>query len=113
MGFLGWKTRYAGGGFLGVAGPLVASFWVVGQVMDVAHECERPGVSQLALRADAQTHVDAATAYLTGRGVALLFETPRHRPDFPQGEGRTYYQIMFESPDRILFEFVYIGPIAA
>ena len=39
-----------------------------------------------------------------------LFETPRHRPDFAHGEDTTYYQVMFESPDRILFEIVYTGP---
>lgn len=54
--------------------------------------------------------MDTAAAHLTERGVALLFETPRHRPDFSMGEGQTYYQIMFETPDRLLLEFVYIGP---
>ena len=39
----------------------------------------------------------------------MLFETPRYRPDF-SSEPNTYYQIMFESPDRILFEIVYVGP---
>jgi hypothetical protein len=39
----------------------------------------------------------------------MLFETPRHRPEF-SSEDSTYYQIMFESPDRILLEFVYTGP---
>jgi len=41
--------------------------------------------------------------------VALLFETPRHRPEFAQSPEQTYYQIMFETPDRILLEVVYIG----
>jgi len=113
MGFLGWKTLYAGEGFLGVAGTHGESFWFVGQVKEVANDYDGPGVNHIAIGAEAQADVDAAAEYLTGRGVELLFETPRHRPDFPQGEGRTYYQIMFESPDRILFEFVYIGPVAA
>jgi hypothetical protein len=42
----------------------------------------------------------------------MLFDTPRHRPDFSQSPDHTYYQIMFESPDRILFEVVYTGPLA-
>ena len=42
--------------------------------------------------------------------LRTLFETPRHRPDFAHGEDTTYYQVMFESPDRILFEIVYTGP---
>jgi catechol 2,3-dioxygenase-like lactoylglutathione lyase family enzyme len=113
LGFLGWQTLFAGEGFLGVAGKHGESFWFVGQVKDVANDYDGPGVNHIAIGAEAQADVDAAAAYLTERGVELLFETPRHRPDFPQGEGRTYYQIMFESPDRILFEFVYVGPIAA
>ena len=49
-------------------------------------------------------------AYLQARGMALLFETPRHRPEFARDEQSTYYQVMFETPDRLLLEIVYIGP---
>jgi catechol 2,3-dioxygenase-like lactoylglutathione lyase family enzyme len=113
MGFLGWKTLFEGDGFIGTAGKHGESFWFIGQVKDVANDYDGPGVNHIAIGAEAQADVDTAAEYLTGRGVELLFETPRHRPDFSQGEGQTYYQIMFESPDRILFEFVYTGPIAA
>ena len=61
--------------------------------------CQLPG------RAD-----DATVAYLNSHGVDCLFETPRHRPDFSHSESDTYYQVMFPSPDGILFEHVYIGP---
>jgi hypothetical protein len=50
-------------------------------------------------------------AYLTARGVAPLFNTPCHRPEFARDEQSTYYQVMFETPDRILIEIVYIGPL--
>ena len=42
--------------------------------------------------------------------MVLLFETPRHRPEFAESDGHTYYQVMFASPDGILFEIVYVGP---
>jgi catechol 2,3-dioxygenase-like lactoylglutathione lyase family enzyme len=113
MDFLGWRTLFAGDGFLGVAGKHGESFWFVGGAKEVANDYDGPGVNHIAIGAEAQGDVDAAAEFLTGRGVALLFDTPRHRPDFPQGEGRTYYQIMFETPDRMLIEFVYIGPTAA
>jgi hypothetical protein len=48
--------------------------------------------------------------YLKQHGIKALFETPRHRPEFSGSEAETYYQVMFESPDRILFEVVYTGP---
>jgi hypothetical protein len=39
----------------------------------------------------------------------MPFDTPLQRPDFSSGDN-IYYQIMFEGPDRILFEFFYTGP---
>jgi hypothetical protein len=56
--------------------------------------------------------VDEMVAYLKAHGTPSLFGTPRHRPDFSSGSGQTYYQVMFESPDRVLFEVVYTGPIS-
>ena len=41
--------------------------------------------------------------------MVLLFETPRHRPDFARSADQTYYQVMFEIPDHILLEVVYTG----
>ncbi len=70
-------------------------------------------MNHLAIGAESQADVDAIAADLTERGVALLFETPRHRPEFAQSDAQTYYQVMFASPDRILFEVVYTGPKSA
>ncbi len=39
----------------------------------------------------------------------MLFGTPKHRVEFADSPKETYYQIMFESPDKILFEIVYKG----
>lgn len=110
FGFLGWQTLYETEGMIGLAGKHGESFWFIGQVKEATNDYDGPGVNHLAIAAESQADVDAAATHLTGRGVALLFETPRHRPDFAGGEGQTYYQIMFESPDRILWEFVYTGP---
>ena len=67
------------------------------------------GLNHMAVGTTTSADVDAATTCLQERGVALLFETPRHRPEFSASDAETYYQIMFESPDRILFEVVYTG----
>ena len=113
MGFLGWQTLHEGEGMLGVAGKNGESLWFMGPVKDVVNDYDGPGMNHFAIAAESQADVDATAAYLTGQGVALLFETPRHRPEFGMGEGQTYYQVMFETPDRLLLEVVYIGPIAA
>jgi hypothetical protein len=56
--------------------------------------------------------VDTVAAFLRRKNVPALFGTPRHRPEFAEGEGQTYYQVMFTSPDHVLLEVVYIGPKA-
>ena len=112
LGFLGWQTVAEGDGYVGMAGKHGESLWFLGYAKEVVKDYDGPGMNHIAIGAEAQGDVDSAAEFLTGRGVALLFETPRHRPDFSHGEN-TYYQIMFESPDRILFEFVYTGPKAA
>ena len=120
FGFLGWGTIFdgdVGGGLpmLGVSGERGEggeSLWFAGQVNEATNDYDGPGVNHLAIGTESQADVDETAAFLTERGVELLFETPRHRPEFSSGEGKTYYQIMFASPDRILWEVVYTGPKA-
>ena len=110
MAFLGWQAIFDNEGMLGVAGKSGDSLWFIGHVKEVSNDYDGPGMNHLAIGAESQADVDAVAAYLRERGVELLFETPRHRPEFTQSEAQTYYQVMFESPDRILLEVVYTGP---
>ena len=111
MVFLGWDTIYADETMLGVAhrGPGV---WFTPLMKDAANDYDGPGMNHLSIGTATQADVDAAAEFLVGKGIAMLFDTPRHRPDFARSEQHTYYQIMFESPDRILFEIVYEGLMA-
>ena len=96
---------------LGVGDANETSLWFGTSVRDVLNDYDGPGMNHLALEVPAQSDVDAAVGYLAERGVPALFGTPRHNAEFSSAE-RTYYQVMFESPDRILFEIVYMGPKA-
>ena len=107
--FLGWGVEHDGSGVLGLAGKNGESIWFIGEAKDVSNDYDGPGMNHFAIGAESQADVDAAAEHLTGKGVEMLFETPRHREEF-SGGGNTYYQIMFESPDRLLLEFVYAGP---
>lgn len=107
--FMGWQVIYDGDGMLGVGGANNVSLWFGSQIKDVQNDYDGPGINHIALHVASQADVDAVTAYLSERGVAALFETPRHRPDFSADENSTYYQVMFETPDRVLVEVVYIG----
>jgi catechol 2,3-dioxygenase-like lactoylglutathione lyase family enzyme len=108
--FLGWQPLFDTEEFIGVADESGNSLWFTACAQPVSNDYDAPGMNHLAFNTDTQADVDAALDYLKARGVEPLFGTPCHRPEFSSGEGQTYYQVMFESPDRILFEIVYIGP---
>jgi catechol 2,3-dioxygenase-like lactoylglutathione lyase family enzyme len=110
MTFLGWRVIAEDDGFLGVLGGNNASLWFAGGAKAVDNDYDGPGINHLAIGTAAQGDVDAAAEYLRGKGVELLFDTPQHRPDFAGDGPNTYYQVMFESPDHILWEVVYTGP---
>ncbi len=113
MTFLGWTPIYEQGAILGVADKKGASLWFMGMAKAVDNDYDGLGVNHVALSVPRQSDVDAAVAYLKAAGIGPLFETPRHRPEFSRSAEDTYYQVMFESPDRILFEIVYTGPKAS
>jgi hypothetical protein len=108
--FLGWKILFEAEGILGIADSNHTSVWFGNATKAVANDYDGPGLNHFAIHTTTQAEVDQAAAYLAERGIAHLFETPRHRPEFAGGEHATYYQVMFETPDCILAEIVYIGP---
>ncbi len=107
--FLGWGVEYETDEIVGLAGKNSESIWFIGEAKDVSNDYDGPGMNHFAIGAESQADVDTAAEHLTKQGIEMLFETPRHRPEY-SSDDTTYYQIMFESPDRILFEFVYTGP---
>ena len=111
--FMGWQTLYDADGALGVGGEGGLSLWFMPITEPVENHYDGAGMNHLGLGVASQAEVDAVAEYLAQRGVEHLFETPRHRPEFSESEDHTYYQVMFESPDRILIEAVYTGPKSA
>ncbi len=107
--FLGWHVLYEGEGILGMGADQSASLWFVPAANPGPNNYDAPGVNHIAIGASAQAEIDEAAGYLQRQGIPALFETPRHRPEFSSGPDQTYYQVMFESPDRVLFEVVYTG----
>lgn len=108
FGFLGWKTLYEDENMLGVGDSQGGSLWIGAATQDVSNDYDGPGMNHLAISVMKQGDVDQTVAYLQDREVACLFETPRHRPEFSH-PGHTYYQVMFETSDKLLFEVVYTG----
>lgn len=110
--FLGWSVWYEDPCMLGVGTDQGTSLWFAGQTKTVANDYDSIGMNHLGIAVPVKGDVDEVVNYLNERGVKALFDTPRHRPDFCSGPENTYYQVMFESPDRVLFEVVYTGPMA-
>lgn len=113
MSFLGWAPIYEGDSVLGVAGKNGVSIWFGSSVKEVDNDYDGPGMNHVGIATATRADVDAMVAYLRERNVTPLFETPRDRPDFTGDSDMSYYQVMFESPDRVLFEVVYKGPKSA
>ena len=82
---------------MGVEGK--GSFWFAAAPGKKQTDYDQLGVNHIGVRADEQRDVDTVAKFLSGHGVAARFGTPRHRPEFAEGEGQTYYQVMFTSPD--------------
>jgi catechol 2,3-dioxygenase-like lactoylglutathione lyase family enzyme len=110
LAFLGWSPLFETPDIAGFGEPGGGGLWFTAAEKAVANDYDGPGLNHLAFSAASQADVDAVAGQLAALGVEALFETPRHRPEFSAGEGETYYQVMFSSPDRILFEVVYTGP---
>ncbi len=108
--FLNWPTLYEEEAMLGVGGKNGDSLWFVASANDAKNDYDGVGMNHLAFSVPSQAEVDEAAGYLTRSGIEAIFETPRHRPEFASSADETYYQVMFASPDKILFEVVYTGP---
>jgi catechol 2,3-dioxygenase-like lactoylglutathione lyase family enzyme len=107
--FLDWSVLYSDENTLGVGDKNGTSVWFTSPLKQAKNDYDGFGMNHLAIAVEQQAEVDQVVSYLKEKSVAALFETPRHRPEFCGDSKNTYYQVMFESPDKILFEVVYTG----
>ena len=107
--FLGWPPLEESPTMLGVGKDVFTSLWFFGGTFYTTIDYDGPGMNHIGLLAQNQDEVDQVVGFLRERGIPPLFGTPRHRPEFSYDATHTYYQVMFESPDRILFEVVYMS----
>lgn len=107
--FLEWKLLMEHPKVLGVEDENKVSLWFLDPIKNVDNDYDGIGMNHLAISSPSQAAVDETVVYLQKHDIKMLFETPRHRPEFCGSTDEAYYQVMFESPDRILFEVVYTG----
>jgi catechol 2,3-dioxygenase-like lactoylglutathione lyase family enzyme len=109
--FMGWQTLEDEPMMFGVGPDIFNSFWFFPGANEAGNDYDGAGMNHVGLLVQSQSEIDEMVTYLHERNIRPLFDTPRHRPEFAMNEEYTYYQVMFESPDRILFEIVYMGPL--
>lgn len=109
MKFLNFKTVTEMDEVIGYKDASGASIWFMKGSKEGTSDYDMKGVNHVAFYVDAIESVNASTEFLNRNSIKPLFDTPRHRPEFSQSENETYYQVIFESPDKFQFEIVYIG----
>ncbi len=110
MNFLGWEIIFADNATVGYKSGTSGDLWFTNSQKLIETDYDAIGVNHISIRVESQKDVDDTIAFLKTKNIPTLFDTPRHRPDFVFKDTETYYQIIFESPDKIQFEVVYIGP---
>lgn len=107
--FLGWSTIFETDDTIGFKSGTTGDLWFVDSEKKEQSDFDTMGMNHLSIRVDTQSDLDNLIAHLEENAIKTVFDTPRHRPEFTEKENETYYQVMFISPDNILFEVVYIG----
>ena len=107
---LGWPTIYDQENMVAFGSFTDLSIWLLESQKPEENDYDKKGMNHLGLKVAKQSEVDEVVKFLEAKNIRALFETPRHRPEFSGSEQETYYQVMFSSPDNILFEVMYTGP---
>ena len=112
---LGWKVICdaefePGKRVVGIEDENHVSLWFCEPMKEANNHYDGIGMNHFGFLVPGQADVDKAVKFIKARGIPALFETPRHRPEFCDSPANTYYQVMFETPDKLLIEVVYIGP---
>ncbi|HRN69742.1 MAG TPA: hypothetical protein PLS49_01030 [Candidatus Woesebacteria bacterium] len=109
MTFMGWNVIFEGEGVVGYTAGGDGSVWFIKNESNEQTNYDNLGVNHISFRVEELKNVDEVMEHVKSKNIQMLFDTPKHRPEFAQSENETYYQIMFESSDKILFEVVYTG----
>ena len=109
MTFLGWSVIFEAEGMAGFKSGSNGDIWFLKSPKMDQSNSDNIGLSHIAFKVESMKDVVDLVSYLKSNNVDSLYDTPRHRPEFAASEQDTYYQVLFESPDKVLFEVMYVG----
>jgi catechol 2,3-dioxygenase-like lactoylglutathione lyase family enzyme len=107
--FLGWKVLFEDKEIVGFNSTKTGTIWFLPKTNNTQNNYDAPGMNHVGIGVDTIEWVDEITDFLRKMGIEPLFDTPKYRPEFSGGDN-IYYQVMFETPDKVLFEVVCSGP---
>ncbi len=107
--FLGWSVIFETDAIIGFKNATNGDLWFLDSKKKEVQDYDATGLNHIAIRVSEQKDIEELIKYFETQSVDMLFGTPKHRPEFASSEEETYYQIMFKTPDNLLFEIVYIG----
>lgn len=108
--FLGWSMIYEKEFVTGFSGCNGANLWFKKGIKALANDYDGMGTNHIAISVEHQKDIDLVVGFLEKRNIHGLFGTPCYRPERANSPAETMYHVMFESPDKLLFEVVYKGP---
>ncbi len=107
--FLNWSVIFETEDTLGFKSNMSGDIWFTDSSQKEQTNYDKIGMNHLSIRVGEQSDLDGCISYLKKEKIETLFDTPKHRSEFVDNQDETYYQVMFRSPDNILFELVYVG----
>lgn len=109
LSHLGWSITFEDRNMTGYWNELNGELWFVDTQKKRLSETDNLDVRQITIKLPTKIDVDHAQLFLEKRGVKMLNGTPKFRPELSTQKDELYYQIIFESPDKIRFEVLYQG----
>lgn len=109
MSTLGWTGIFEDKDVVGFTSGSSGDLWFLESDSKETADYDARGVNHVAIKVEKSEDVDEIVTFLKDQNISMLFDTPKHRAEFASSEDQTYYQVMFESPDKVLFEIVYVG----
>jgi len=82
MEFMGWNVIFETDEVIGYKSDRNGDLWFCKTVKNAASDYDAKGVNHISLRVDTLSDVDEIKNHLEKNNIKMLFDTPKHRPEF-------------------------------
>lgn len=82
MSFLGWSIIFEEKNVIGYKSDHSGDLWFVDSANKEQSDYDCVGVNHISIRVGNQKDVDKSSLFLQKKNINMLFNTPRHRPEY-------------------------------